>query len=252
MDYYELKNVQGRHTNEKHHRGSKYFPNDVFQIGFGLVSITNFLVRNARVSHCFWQKLTFPQVVGTCVLVISVLGWFVNVIQSNSANAAARQKNPNPKAQPGRSEIENLLKELTGEKRKPKPEPKEAKREAQPARSQKPQNERKSKPNQAGSRGGQKQPAPVRSAPRSTESGLPSAHLGDGLRAHHLGNRVDAAVQKEITSAVKQDLGTPLAVPALFVTPVHPLVAVLQNPQGVRQAILLNEVLQRPKALRRS
>ncbi len=197
-------------------------------------------------------KFDFTEVFGTIVLVISVLGWFVNVIQSNSANAAARPKNPNPKPQQtGRSEIETLLKELTGDKRKPKSEATpEAKKVPSQPRQSKPQNERRQKPNQAGSRGAQKPPVPARSMPRSTEATLPSAHLGDGIRTHQLGNRVDAAVQKEITATVQQDLGKGLAVPALTVLPVHPLVAVLQNPQGVRQAILLNEVLQRPKGLR--
>lgn len=204
-------------------------------------------------------KFDFTEIFGTIVLVISVLGWFVNVIQSNSANAAARPKNPNPKPQTGRSEIETLLRELTGgDKRKPKPNLKpeatssEQKRPQQQPRQPKQQNERRPKPNQTGSRGVPKPPVPVRTLPRADEPKLPSAHLGDGIRSHQLGNRVDVAVQKEITTAVQQDLGKGLAVPALVEQPVHPLVAVLRNPQGVRQAILLNEVLQRPKGLRHS
>lgn len=75
------------------------------------------------------------QIIGISVLVITVLSWFVNYIQGNTPDGVPRQQpRPNPKPQTGRSEIEELLQELSGAKRRPKSEQRE-----QPPRPPKPQ-----------------------------------------------------------------------------------------------------------------
>jgi hypothetical protein len=61
---------------------------------------------------------------------------------------------------------------------------------------------------------------------------------------------VDTAVQQDITDAVRKDIGTDGTLGAVQAQTIHPLIQALRNPQGVRQAILLNEVLSRPKSLR--
>jgi hypothetical protein len=85
---------------------------------------------------------------------------------------------------------------------------------------------------------------------RPIESAFPSSNLGDALRSQQLSNRVDAAVEKDITASVQQDLGNRAAPTVTIDRPIHPLVGILKNPNNVRQAIMLNEILQRPKALR--
>ena len=66
-------------------------------------------------------------------------------------------------------------------------------------------------------------------------------------------NRIGAAVQQDIDSAVRKDLGSDATSDAVHrAGNIHPLAKALRDPQGVRQAILLNEILSRPKSLRRS
>jgi hypothetical protein len=168
----------------------------------------------------------------------------VNYIQGNTPDGAPRQPRPKPKPT-GRSEIEELLQELSGERRRPK---------AEQPRPQKPQPERaKAKPKPAPpSRTANLSPkVETRSLPR-VASGLPSPNLGESIRTHQLGNQIDVAVQKEIVTAVQQDLGRATAtLGGSQERPVHPLVKLLRDPNGVRQAVMLNEILQRPKSTRR-
>lgn len=190
------------------------------------------------------------QIIGVCVLVISVLSWFVNVIKGNTPDGTPQEKKK-PKRQSGRSEIEALLEQLSGEKTKPKPQ----RRESPKPKPQPPQGRAKVPPKPPMTRPGLSQ-----SSPRVADTHLSSSNLGSEVRSHHLGNRIEATVRHDITSPVQQDiqdsvqhdLGNRIAA-ALPNQPkaVHPLVKVLRDPHGVRQAILLNEILQRPKCLRR-
>jgi len=65
---------------------------------------------------------------------------------------------------------------------------------------------------------------------------------------------VDAAVQRDINSNVERDVGTNLGKDSTRTTQraesVHPMIQLLRNPQGVRQAILMSEILKRPKSLK--
>ena len=66
-------------------------------------------------------------------------------------------------------------------------------------------------------------------------------------------NRIGAAVEQDIDSSVRRDLRPDATSDALHrAGNIHPLANALRDPQGVRQAILLNEILRRPKSLRRS
>ena len=197
------------------------------------------------------------QIIGACVLVISVLSWFVNVIQGNTPDGTPRPKPPKAKPQDGRSEIEVLLQQLTGEKSKPKPERRDP---PKPAKPQPPSDRRRSGSKPPASRPGSTSgPGNSRPLPRVAETHLAASNLGNDVRSHQMGNRVEAivqqdiagAVQRDIQFAVQHDLGNRIAAasPAKEKTE-HPLVKVLRDPNGVRQAILLNEILQRPKSLR--
>lgn len=190
------------------------------------------------------------QIIGIIVLVISVLSWFVNVIQGNTPDGNPRQKKPKP--QSDSSEIERLLKELTKDKNKPR---QEQERKPQPQRPPKPPEERsRQKPNPQKQRQDAQAEKAAKRAARVVETNLPRSDLGAAVRTHHLSNRVEASVEKDIASAVQADLGS-IAPATGSIVPserrVHPLVKVLRDPGGVRQAILLNEILQRPKSMRR-
>ena len=82
-----------------------------------------FLIGAIEVGHIF----------GICLLVISVLSWFVNAIKGNNPDGVPREKKPAAKPQSGRSEIESLLKQLSGEKPKPQQQQKQQRQE-QPQR----------------------------------------------------------------------------------------------------------------------
>jgi hypothetical protein len=87
---------------------------------------------------------------------------------------------------------------------------------------------------------------------RVADSKLPSGNLGAGVRSHQLGNRVEASVVRDVTEPIQHDLGNRIAAATPpQEKPIHPLVKILRDPIGVRQAILLNEILQRPNAGRR-
>ena len=78
--------------------------------------------------------------------------------------------------------------------------------------------------------------------------------IGDHVKSH-MGRDVDAFVQKDMGHHVKSNLGNQSGV-AMEDPKAKPLIdalvliAALRSPEGVRQAIVVNEILSRPKALR--
>ena len=190
-------------------------------------------------------NIDVSQVIGLCVLVVSVLSWFVNIIQGNTPDGVPRPKQQNPKPRPARSEIEALLEQVTGDKQK------QARREQQNQAPRPPRPQQERPKNNGRSTSPRPGIQPAKQAARIADTHLADSNLGNEVRSHHMGNRVDAAVQKEITAAVQHDLGNRIAAakPPQEQS-IHPLVKVLRDPNGIRQAILLNEILQRPKAKR--
>ena len=104
--------------------------------------------------------------------------------------------------------------------------------------------------------------------PKKTSKPKPERTIGSGVREHvdsyisdhvktHMGRDVDAHVKKEIDERVKSHLGSQSS-QAVEMTgqPVNEyaasdLLKALKSPEGVRQAILVSEILSRPRALRR-
>jgi hypothetical protein len=100
----------------------------------------------------------------------------------------------------------------------------------------------------------------------STASGSPGsgvgAHVASYISQHvktHIGNQISDSVKHDIGDQVRNHLGEDKNKPtAPTVETTHgsvaagSLLSALRSPQGVRQAILINEVLSKPKALRRS
>jgi hypothetical protein len=195
-------------------------------------------------------RVDIGQIFGILILVISVLSWIVNLVQGNTPDGRPRPQKPKPKPQGGPSEIEALLQELSN---KPKAPPSKPQQEKSQSTATRPPVERARPKQPAGRQKAMNQTAPpaARSSLRVGDAKLPAADLGAGVRSHQLGNRVEAAVEREINTAVKKDLGSQsLAVPSLPERPVHPLVKSLRDPNNIRQAIVLNEIFQRPKSLR--
>ena len=195
------------------------------------------------------------QIIGLIIFTVSVLSWFVNIIQGNQQNRAPRPKD-RPR-DPAQSELEKFLQEVVGnkgqpEKRRPATPPVPQQKQSRAANDKrggkaKPQQQRPVKTESASQRPGE----------RAAASHLQTSALGQGVRSHlhdHMEpNRIGAAVQQDIDSAVRQDLGSDATSDAVTrAGNIHPLAKALRDPQGVRQAILLNEILSRPKSLRRS
>ena len=194
-------------------------------------------------------NIDVSQVIGLCVFVISVLSWFINIIKGNTPEGGPRPNPQRPKPPAARSEIEVLLEQVTGDRQKPV----RREQQLQTPRSPKPQQERQKSVSRSNSSrpGMQSAKPPAKQPARISDTHLTSSNLGSEVRSHHIGSRVDAAVQKEITDAVQHDLGNRIAAARPpGEQSIHPLVKVLRDPNGIRQAILLNEILQRPKAKR--
>lgn len=193
--------------------------------------------------------------IGLAVLVLTVLGWIVNAIKGNDPDGKPLPQRPRPKRDL-RSEIDVFLEELQqrpAEPRKeaPRPAPQPPRETSERPRGDKPRKSNPQQPKAAKS----KSPKPTAPKPAASQP-------GQGIREHvstymagnrvaaevqqHLAHRVDEAVQRDLsggTVAPVQSVSSPVAAP-------HPLMAMLLRPEGVRQAILLNEILQRPRVLR--
>ncbi|MCX7408934.1 MAG: hypothetical protein NTZ32_12725 [Planctomycetales bacterium] len=193
--------------------------------------------------------LDIGQIFWLIVVSISVVSWIVNVIQGNPQNGAPRPQN-RPK-DPVQSELEKFLQEVVGGKRpveqnRPAVPQQKQSRNANEKKGGKPKQQRSAKSNSSSQRQGE----------RVVQSTMPTTNFDDGVRSQHLQtsmepNRIEAAVQRDIDGAVLQDLGSDRSrETGQRADNPHPLVAVLRSPQGIRQAILLNEVLGKPKALR--
>ncbi len=206
-------------------------------------------------------------VVFVIVLIISVISWIVNLVQGNKPNGKPGNR-PRP-ANQGQSELEKFLQQVVGNKPEPEPEKK------RPAPAPKPvgvtgrdKKSGKSKPQSQRPAAAQRPAASSRPAPadrpgaRLSQTHLTPTTVGDGVRSHvssHLEPRnvdalvkrdVEGAVQRDIGDAVRRDIGVDGTLLTVQRAPVHPLIQALRNPQGIRQAIMMSEILNRPKSLR--
>jgi hypothetical protein len=194
------------------------------------------------------------------VIVLSFLSWLVKLIKGQDVQGGAPAAPPRrvpPADKPLRSEIEVFLQELTQTQPKvvrkadaaPQPPPRKPP-------NKKGDKQRKAKPAETVAKATQRQ----KPGSSFVQQHIPTSQLGQGLRTHldqymapdrvtaeaqhHIGHRIEAAV--------KQDLGQIAADGATRAAPVaHPLLATLMQPGGMRQALVLNEILQKPAALRR-
>ncbi len=101
---------------------------------------------------------------------------------------------------------------------------------------------------------------PAPSAGRQQVGGSIASHVDQYISKHvtqHLDHDVDELVQADIVDSVNSHLGMrgrempALTGSAQAVPPADEIVRLLRDPAGIRQAILINEILSRPRALRR-
>lgn len=197
-------------------------------------------------------------VVMAIVLIISVISWIVNLIQGNTPKGKP-VKRPRPQQI---EELEQFLQATVAaperEREKKRPAPNRQNRPAGEKRSNKPKQSQSQRPN-AQRPASQQRPAQLdRPGTRLAQSHLSQTAMGQGGRSNigpqavddSVKKDVDLAVQRDINDAVSRDIGVDGTLSVTQVQAVHPLIQALRNPQGVRQAILLNEVLSRPKSLR--
>ena len=187
---------------------------------------------------------------------------------------AAKEKNRNQRVQggndPGRkrrvqSEIESFLAEVTGTAPKPKSRAKSSqtvderrKRRRQQAEAKRRQQEQQKQRQQQQKRRAAKRGD--RSGSRKVGSGI-SEHVDEYISQHvaeHIDHDVEEYVEATIVDNVEEHLGdrttempAPTGVARKRNKAAESVAAMLRDPTGVRNAILVNEVLTRPSTRRR-
>lgn len=210
------------------------------------------------------------QVFGLIILVISILSWFINAIKGNPPKPAGGPAGP----QQPRNELEQFLKQVL-EANRPKPaQPPPVAPPAERPRTNPAAGRNKLKPK--AKRPPIKPATPVfadedRPAPPGSvaRQHLKTSDLGSGVQSHlrtHLAeDRREEAAQRQrmsgskhlgerVREEVQADLGGGLAATAPVVPPLvptHPIMHWLAQPGSIQNAIIVQEILQKPRALRR-
>lgn len=202
------------------------------------------------------------------MLMISFLGWVVNLINGSQKPAAPGNRPrqpPRPRDERLQSEIEIFLQE-TERKTAPQREParQAAPRRPQPPRPPQPRRE-PPKPQrlEPQTKAPPSRPAAPPAAVLPSEAARPSlSTLGQSERIKvqtepqlpHLAGQVGAQQIGHLTTNMPLGTltgsGVGMAIPTTGAA--AGVVRLLREPGGVRQAVLMNEILQRPKALRKS
>jgi hypothetical protein len=196
------------------------------------------------------------EIFGIIFLVLSVLGWFVKAIKGQGGNAAPPARRQAPEMR--RTEIETFLDEISGGA--PRKPPVRATPPNRPGNKPRAQNVAQAKqPNKPAAKPQKKPPKPFAAL---ADQHLAKSNVGEGLRAHvssfNKAERIPAESEQYLKSRIAAEVRTDLGAGTFTAQPtsveraaVHPLVALLRDPVGIRQAITLQEILQPPKALRR-
>lgn len=215
-------------------------------------------------------------VVFAIIMIISVISWLVNLIKESQAKSKPT-KRTRPVDQ-GPSELEIFMQEVSGKAPPQKPRPVQERSNQQRPNQKRPGQQRpgQQKPGRSaadkkgGKPRGQQQPQPEPSRPlvadrpgaRLAQTHLASAGLGDNIRNHVSSNMdarsvenqvkqdVDNAVQRDISDSVQRNIGVDGTFANVQRQAVHPLILALRNPDGVRQALLMSEILKRPRSIR--
>ncbi|MEX0702271.1 MAG: hypothetical protein WD069_09265 [Planctomycetales bacterium] len=212
--------------------------------------------------------------VAVAFVVITIIGWILQLVSGakrQEQQRARRPVQPRPRDDRLQSEIDLFLEEVGGRRRPP--EPARRREPAGPAILEVVPEERpraEGRLPSARSRPAQPQPPQRTAAQRARIESrhIDSSRLGGEVRAHLQESlevsRVSAHVSQHLAPIVEKSdsehlgmftggggaLGTAATTRSSGLT--HPVVALVRNPQGMRQAILLSEILGRPLAQRRA
>lgn len=186
-------------------------------------------------------------VVGLLVLIFTVVGWLVNLANSQQNPPAKQKQGPRPRPQRDRvqNEIDIFLKEVRGEA----PAEPDIVIESLPPETTR----RRSRPTPPTP---PTRPEPLPEAQRSRMSRVGShveSHVGESLSTHHLESHFGATEPQPMPSPDPRAMGEVIAMQpegSSAKTAPLPMIGMLKNRQGIRQAILVNEILSKPKALR--
>lgn len=191
-----------------------------------------------------------PSIVFLVILIISLFSWVWNLFQG--AEKPTKKKRPRPENS-GASELEIFLQQVVGDKpANPRPEkPARPAGEKKQSKNKQQQTRRPAETARSSERPASERTEVDRPGKRLSQTHLQTSIMGEGIRPHvsTLQSDVGTNVRRDIDETVQRDIGsdstTTVNRPAE-----HPLIQTLRNPQGVRQAIILTEILNRPKSLR--
>lgn len=207
-------------------------------------------------------------VIGIVFVLVAFIGWIVNLI---SGKGQAQGGKPRPPARPRdeklQKEIDIFLEEVGGQKNKPAPQ-RPAAQPSRPAPAGAAKAKRKKLPT-AVSVETAPQPAKrrvpgsdmaTRAAPVSKDLGSGvRAHLAEHMESHKLGEGVAQHLKHRVSESVAEHLGSFSVAPTAgqvsadaAVARAHEVVKLLKSHATVKQAILLNTILQPPPGRRRT
>ena len=199
------------------------------------------------------------------VLISVIVGMINSVKQAAARNPAAPQRAP---MTPSQESMARFLEGLPPEDRqqpnsqRPQNQPNQGSRQQQRPQQQRPQqrpkqSQKKNSPKLPAA--SQQQQADQGQKPRNLGSGLSQhvdSYIGDHVRSH-MGRDVDNFVKKDIDERVISHLGSQSSKPVEMSASdtgsaaADDILSVLKTPAGVRHAILVNEILSRPRSLRK-
>jgi hypothetical protein len=209
------------------------------------------------------------------VAVITLIGWLMSFVnQKNAPPPPVRNPRiPNPAGRRDdrlSNEIDIFLQEVSGRKRQDEPVEIElvpedeirerSSRRKQAEQSQRPGNRKlqSSLPNKSEKHLGSKIAERHLTGPDQLGQGLQD-HLAESMQAGRIKKHVAAHLDHDVNRSVEQHLGrfggADLAVPTTTrkeSAAARKVVKLLRDPDGVRQAILINEVLSRPVGMRKN
>lgn len=217
------------------------------------------------------------EAIALVIFLISILSWLINTIRSASADKnvppprPANADRPQQPKQQLQNEIDVFLREV-GAKNKPQQAGAERRLPAAPRQPPEPPRRARQplqrsdsqtavKPAQSPpQREQRKRSFEERKSPVSTELGKEvRTHVSQYMQAERLPTHAASGLGQEVVASVADHLGKFTAItpapmsdaPPPPVTAANTIASMLRNPNSVRQAILINEVLARPKALRK-
>lgn len=196
------------------------------------------------------------------VLISVIAGMINSAKQAAAKNAAAQQEAAPPRRPamtPAQETMARFLEGLPPEERAT-PAQRSQNQSGQNPRPQQRQKQQQKKNPQKQSAASRQQQSSKNQKPRNVGSGV-SEHvdsfIGDHVRSH-MGRDVDNFVKRDIDERVKSHLGSQSSKPVEMSASdtgsvaAEGILSVLKTPAGVRHAILVNEILSRPKSLRKN